>query len=75
VTFSEYLAQDFRVFSTRLTGVTYDINAIGFYESVGYLMYKVPDAEPPITLLDGRVVRELVMQYPLEVIHQWKDAS
>ena len=75
MTFSEYLAQDFRVFSMRCTGTMYDINAIGFHGSTGFLMHKVPDADPPITLTDGTVVRELLMQYPLAAIEQWKDAS
>ena len=75
MTFSEFLTQDFRVFSMRCTGSMYDMNAIGYNGPVGYLMYVVPDGDDPITLMDGRVVRELVMQYPLEAIAQWKDAS
>ena len=75
MTFSEFLTRDFRVFSMRCTGVMYDINAIGFSDDTGYLLHVVPDGADPIKLSDGRVVRELLMQYPLEAIAQWKDAS
>lgn len=71
MTFSEFLAMDFRVFSVRITGVVYEPNSISFEDGTGFVSHRVADNAPPIMLVNGNAVREITTQYPLDAIASW----